>query len=130
MGLSGGGMLTFFHTALDERIKACVVSGYFSSFKDSILAMHHCTCNFVPGLLNIGEETDIVGLIMPRPMLVEAGTRDGIFPVEAVRKSVARARQICAILGGNPDKDVEFDEFEGRHRISGRRSYDFLWERV
>jgi hypothetical protein len=22
------------------------------------------------------------------------------------------------------------DEFEGRHQISGRRAYDFLWERL
>lgn len=130
MGISGGGMLTFFHTALDERIKACVVSGYFSSFKDSILAMNHCTCNFAPGLLNIGEMRDIVGLITPRPMLFEAGTRDPIFPIAVVRESVARAREICAIFGGDRDCDVEFDEFEGRHRISGRRSYDFLMERV
>lgn len=130
MGISGGGMLTFFHTALDERIKACVVSGYFSSFKDSILAMFHCPCNFVPGLLNIGEMKDIVGLIMPRPMLVEAGTKDTIFPIEAVRASVARTKEICAVLGGDPAKDMELDEFEGRHRISGRRAYDFLWERL
>ena len=130
MGLSGGGMLTFFHTALDERIKACVVSGYFSSFKDSILAMHHCTCNFVPGLLNIGEMVDLVGLILPRPMLVETATRDPIFPIATVRQSVERARQMCAILGGNPQTDVEMDEFEGRHSISGRRAYDFLWERL
>jgi dienelactone hydrolase len=130
MGISGGGMLTFFHTALDERIKACVVSGYFSSFKDSILAMHHCTCNFVPGLLNIGEMADLVGLILPRPMLVETGTRDPIFPIGTVRQSVERARQMCAILGGNPHADIELDEFEGRHSISGRRAYDFLWERL
>jgi dienelactone hydrolase len=130
MGLSGGGMLTFFHTALDERIKACVVSGYFSSFKDSILAMHHCTCNFVPGLLNIGEMVDLVGLILPRPMLVETATRDPLFPTATVRQSVERARQMCAILGGNPQMDVEIDEFEGRHSISGRRAYDFLWERL
>ncbi|GIV77547.1 MAG: hypothetical protein KatS3mg050_1941 [Litorilinea sp.] len=130
MGISGGGMATFFHTALDPRIQACVVSGYYSSFRESILAMHHCTCNFVPGLLNIGEMADIVGLILPRPMLVEAGTRDPIFPLAAVRRSVARAREICAILGGNPETDVVLDEFEGRHRISGRLAYDFLWERL
>jgi dienelactone hydrolase len=130
MGISGGGMLTFFHTALDPRVRACVVSGYYSSFRDSILAMHHCTCNFVPGLLQIGEMADIVGLILPRPMLVEAGTHDPIFPIATVRQSVARAREICAVLGGDPTTDVEFDEFEGRHMISGRRAYDFLWERV
>jgi dienelactone hydrolase len=130
MGISGGGMLTFFHTAMDERVTACVVSGYFSSFASSILAMNHCSCNFVPNLLRIGEMEDIVGLIMPRPMLVEAGTRDSIFPIDAVRKSVSRTREICAILGGDPSVNVELDEFEGRHRISGRRAYDFLRERV
>jgi dienelactone hydrolase len=128
MGISGGGMLTFFHTMLDTRIRACVVSGYYSSFRDSILAMDHCTCNFVPGLLNLGEMADLVGLILPRPMLVEAGTRDPIFPIATVHASVARAREVCEVLGGSGQQDVELDEFEGRHQISGRRAYDFLWQ--
>ncbi len=130
MGISGGGMATFFHAALDSRIKASVISGYFSSFRDSILAMNHCTCNFVPGLLTIGEMVDLVGLLMPRPMLVEAGTHDPIFPIATVRASIERTRAVCAILGGNADELVELDEFEGRHRISGRRAYDFLWEKL
>lgn len=130
MGISGGGMLTFFHAAIDERIKATVISGYYSSFRDSILAMNHCTCNFVPGLLTIGEMTDLVGLLLPRPMLVETGIYDPIFPVATVRQSVARARAICAILGGDPARTIEVDEFAGRHRISGTRAYDFLWEQV
>jgi dienelactone hydrolase len=130
MGISGGGMATFFHVALDTRIRACVISGYFTNWHDSILAMDHCTCNFVPGLLTIGELTDVVGLITPRPLLVEAGTRDPIFPIGAVQQAVARTRKVCAVLGGDPEKDVELDEFEGRHSISGRRAYDFLWERL
>jgi hypothetical protein len=101
-----------------------------SSFRDSILAMDHCTCNFVPGLLNIGEMVDLVGLILPRPMLVEAGTRDPIFPIETVRASVERARQVCMVWGGDPQRDVELDAFEGRHSISGRRAYDYLWEKL
>lgn len=130
MGISGGGMLTFFHAAVDTRIKATVISGYYSSFRDSILAMNHCTCNFVPGLLNIGEMTDLVGLLLPRPMLIETGTHDPIFPVETVRESVQRAREICAILGGDPAHAIEVDEFAGRHRINGARAYDFLWEQI
>ncbi len=130
MGISGGGMMTFFHAALDERVRAAVVSGYYSSFKDSILAMNHCTCNFVPGLLGIGEMQDLVGLILPRPIFIEAATRDPIFPIKVVRSSVARAREICRILGGKPAKDVMLDEFEGRHQISGAKSYDWLKQRV
>jgi dienelactone hydrolase len=130
MGISGGGMLTFFHSCLDERIRACVISGYYTNWRDSILAMDHCTCNFVPGLLEIGELADVAGLLLPRPLLVEAGTRDGIFPVGAVREAVARTREMCAIFGGDPERDIVLDEFEGRHNISGRLAYDFLWDRL
>jgi dienelactone hydrolase len=129
MGISGGGMHTLFSTALDERIRACVISGYFSTFKDSILAMHHCACNFVPGLAQFGEMYDIVGLVAPRPMLVEAGTYDPIFPLDAVQRSVAIARSKVYALW-NAAEQVETDIFEGRHQISGHRAYDFLWEKL
>jgi len=128
MGISGGGMHTFFSTCLDTRIKTCVISGYYSTFKDSILGMHHCACNFVPGLHRFGEMYDLVGLIAPRPMLVEAGNRDPIFPIKAVRSSVIRARKIYGLFGA--ESSVETDYFEGRHQISGRRAYDFLWNHL
>ncbi len=128
MGISGGGLHTFFSTCLDPRIEACVISGYYSTFQDSILAMSHCACNLVPGLGHFGEMYDLVGLIAPRPLLVEAGTRDPIFPIEAVKRSVARAREVYGVFGAADE--VETDYFEGRHQISGRRAYDFLWEKV
>jgi dienelactone hydrolase len=128
MGISGGGMHTFFSTCVDERIRACVVSGYYSTFRDSILAMSHCTCNFVPGLHRFGEMYDLIGLIAPRPMLVEAASRDPIFPIEAVKRSVSRARDVYRVFGC--EGSLETDYFEGRHQISGQRAYDFLWEKL
>ena len=129
MGISGGGMHTFFSTCLDERIRACVISGYYSSFKASILGMHHCTCNYIPGLWRFGEEHDLIGLIAPRPVLVEAGTYDPLFPVEAVREGVKIAREKVYAVFGASDQ-VETDIFEGRHRINGQRAYDFLWKKL
>jgi dienelactone hydrolase len=123
MGISGGGMHTFFSTCLDERIRACVVSGYFSTFRDSILAMAHCACNFVPGLGQFGEMYDLAGLIAPRPMLVESGSYDNIFPRKAVEQSVARATEIYGVFNAQAP---ETDYFEGRHQISGRQAYPFL----
>lgn len=128
MGISGGGMLTFFTTALDERVKACVVSGYFCSFRDSVLAMGHCQCNYVPGLAQFGEMSDIVGLIAPRPILFEAGSLDPIFPIEAVKASVRRAKQVYKVF--DAQTRVETDYFDGKHQISGKRAYDFLMERL
>jgi len=127
MGISGGGMHTLFSTAIDTRIKAAVISGYYSTFQHSILAMSHCACNFVPGLSRFGEMYDLVGLLAPRPLLVEAGTHDPIFPIDAVQRSVARAQEVYGVYGAGP---VETDYFEGRHRINGLRAYDFLAEKL
>jgi dienelactone hydrolase len=124
MGISGGGMHTFFSTCLDERIRACVVSGYFCTFRDSILAMSHCACNFVPGLGQFGEMYDLAGLIAPRPMLVESGNYDNIFPQKAVKASVSRADAVYEVFGDG--LRIETDYFEGRHQISGKKAYGFL----
>lgn len=129
MGISGGGMHTFFSTCLDERIRACVISGYYSTFKDSILAMFHCPCNFVPGLYRFGEMYDLIGLIAPRPVLIESGSYDSIFPQDVVKRSVQIAREnVYSVF--NAQAQFETDYFEGRHSISGARAYNFLWEKL
>jgi dienelactone hydrolase len=125
MGISGGGMHAFFSAAMDARIRAAVISGYFCDWRHSILALFHCTCNFVPGLLNLGELSDLAALIAPRPLLVEHGTKDDIFPVEHVRAAVDKARRAWEILGAG-NGDFATDYFEGRHRINGPAAYAFL----
>jgi len=124
MGISGGGMHAFFSAALDTRIKASVISGYFCDWRHSILSIYHCTCNFVPGLLNLGELSDLAGLIAPRPCLVEHGIRDDIFPIEHVRRTVEKARRAWEVFGAS--ENFATDYFEGRHRINGPVAFDFL----
>lgn len=124
MGISGGGMHTLFSSCIDTRIRASVISGYFSTFRDSILAMHHCPCNFVNGLAAFGEMADLAGLIAPRPLFVEAGDHDPIFPLEAVRRGLADARRVYRVFGA--EERVREAVFEGRHRIDGEAAYAFL----
>ena len=124
MGISGGGMHAFFSTCLDTRIRAVVVSGYFCPFRNSIHAMFHCACNFVPGLHQFGEIYDLVGLIAPRPLLVESGSHDKIFPRAAVEDAVERTEKIYR-MWDKPEL-LQTDYFEGRHQISGKLAYDFL----
>jgi len=128
MGISGGGMVTFFTTALDKRVKACVISGYFCTFRDSVLAMSHCQCNYIPGLGQFGEMSDIVGLIAPRPLLIEAGSLDPIFPIKSVKKSVLRTKKVYKVF--RAESQVQTDYFEGKHQISGKQAYDFLMQKL
>lgn len=125
MGISGGGTVTLFTAALDERLRAAVISGYLCTFKESILAIDHCLCNYVPGLLADAEMYDIAALLAPRPLLIEAGTRDDIFPITAVQQAYARVKEAYAALGAADH--IEQDVFEGEHQISGAKAYDFLW---
>lgn len=127
VGFSGGGTLAFFHSCVDERLKAVVVSGYFCGFEKNILPIGHCICNHIPNLLTLGDHQDLVGLIIPRPLFIEAGSDDNIFLIEFVKDSVAKAREISSIFGCAPDESVEFDEIENAgHEFSGRRSFTFL----
>ena len=103
MGISGGGATSFFTAALDHRMKAAVVSGYFCTFRDSIFSIQHCIDNYIPGILRYAEMYDVAGLIAPRSLFVETGTDDRIFPVEATRYAVGKdARDVPRHGRGGP----------------------------
>jgi dienelactone hydrolase len=124
VGLSGGGMVALFSAALDERITCAVVSGYFNTFRDSIMAIDHCLCNYVPSILQYAEMADIAGLVAPRPLLIESGERDPIFPAAATRRALGELSRIYAAFDAPERLDADF--FEGEHRWSGAKAYDWL----
>lgn len=125
MGGSSGGAVTLFAAALEAELRAAVISSYFCTFRDSILAVRHCHCNYVPGLLRDGEMYDIAALIAPRPLLIASGSEDPIFPLPGVLEAYERLHSAYAALGvvDHIDKDV----FAGGHQIGGTKAYDFLW---
>lgn len=124
VGLSGGGTIALFTSALDERIGCTVVSGYVNTFRDSIMSIEHCVCNYIPGIVQYAEMADIAGLIAPRALLVESGAQDPIFPIAGTRKAVDELRLIYRRFGADDRLDADF--FEGAHEWSGRKAYDWL----
>ncbi|MBN1557037.1 MAG: acetylxylan esterase [Lentisphaerae bacterium] len=99
MGHSGGGTASVFGAAILPRIAFAMPSGYFCTFRDSILSMHHCMCNYIPGMLQVAEMADIMGLFAPRPLVIVAGAEDPIFPVRATKRAFRRLKQIYAAAG-------------------------------
>lgn len=124
MGISGGGTITVFATALDPRIRVALVSGYLNTFRDSIGSLAHCIDNYVPGILNWAEMHDVAGLMAPRPLFVESGEKDRIFPIAASIESVAEVRKIYGVFGV-PDR-VEHEVFPDEHLFWGKRGIPFL----
>lgn len=128
IGISGGGMAALFAAALEPRIKAALVSGYLNTFRDSVVSLSHCMDNYVPGLLQWAEMSDLAGLIAPRALWAESGEKDNIFPVEASRRAFAEVKAIYEVFGA-ADK-CGHEVFPENHRFSGVRGWPFIRDQV
>jgi len=124
MGISGGGTVTTFASALEPRIKAAMISGYLNTFRDSVMSVSHCIDNYIPGILNWAEMYDVAGLIAPRPLFVESGERDTIFPIAASRASFARVKKVYEVFEAGTLTEQE--TFDGPHSFWGKRGLPFL----
>ena len=109
MGNSGGGTATFYAAAMEERIKMAMPSCAVCTYKDSIAAMNHCSCNFVPNIALYFDMGDISGIIAPRPFIIVNGKEDPIFPEKGVIETyeitkklyeAAGAKDNCALVTG------------------------------
>lgn len=124
MGISGGGLVAAFTAALDERIQATVISGYANTFQESILTRAHCLDNYIPGIGLEMDMPDIIGLIAPRPLLIEAGDKDEVFPLEGAKQALKQLELIYSSAGARDHLAVDF--FDGGHEISGLIAYEWL----
>lgn len=124
MGISGGGLVAAFTSALDDRIKATVVSGYTSTFKGSIMDRRHCLDNYIPGILEYAEMPELIGLIAPRPLFIEAGKDDHLFPVRDVLYAIDKLKHIYSHF--EAEELVHSHIFAGGHEINGEESFDWL----
>lgn len=88
MGNSGGGTTTFYAACYDSRIYMAIPSCAVCTYDDSIGAMFHCSCNYVPNIRTYFNMGDLGCLIAPRPIFVVSGERDPIFPLEGAKASV------------------------------------------
>ena len=98
-GNSGGGTVTLFAAACDTRFTLAMPGSYFCTFAGSIGSIHHCDCNYVPGILRLGEMYDVAGLIAPRPFCAINGVEDSIFPIAETRRAYDRLLQVYEVAG-------------------------------
>ena len=123
-GNSGGGTVSLFAAACDERITVAAPSSYFCTFSESIGTIAHCDCNYIPGILELAEMGDVAGLIAPRPLCVINGVKDEIFPIEATRRAFSHLRMIYEAAGA--PLQAELYEGAGGHQYYGDGSWPFI----
>jgi dienelactone hydrolase len=92
MGNSGGGVVTVFATACDERITIAVPSCSFAPTVSESGFIFHCDCNMVPGLLELGGLPGVAGLVAPRHLLAVNGRKDALFSVAGIEQTATTVR--------------------------------------
>jgi hypothetical protein len=121
-GHSGGATTAVFLAALDKRIHKAVISGYFCAFKQSILAMQHCECNYLPNLLTLSEIGEIAALIAPRRLGIVHGREDPIFPIAGLAEPYAILQKAYALA--NRPNALSLHIHEAGHRYDYAASRD------
>ena len=121
-GNSGGGTTTYYLACLDERVKIAAPSCAGCNYEDSIAAMPHCMCNYVPGIRKYFEMGDLAGMIAPRRLIVAAGLHDRIFPIFGVKKAFEDIQRMYTAAGCKSNCSLVIGD-------SGHFYYaDLIWE--
>ena len=127
VGQSVGGLRSSYLAALDDRIKAAVVSSWMCSFPNQ-LAAHIRGIGFtkiIPGMYHHMDHPDIASLAMPKPLMVINGSQDRLFElagVHAAHEKLAR----CYAKAGVPEHFKSIIE-DAPHQFNAERQAD-AWE--
>lgn len=125
MGLSFGGTMTTYISALDERIKAADIICYLTTTRHyAIETANFCGAQFVPHLYKYADVADIAGLIAPRPLLIESGVNDTCFKFESAREAHRQLRRIYK--AADAENKLGFDIFLGEHSFAGNKAFSFF----
>ncbi len=126
-GHSGGGTATLYAGAVDTRIALCLPSGSFSSYEESIGTQRHCECNYLPGIMNLGNMGDVAGLVAGRHLCIIQGKDDGIFPEHGVRSEFAKTEEIFKAAGKG---SCALAVCDGGHRYYKEPAWKFIHENL
>ncbi len=117
-GISGGGAITWYTAAIDERVAAA--APVCSTFTLGSQAMHwlargQCDCIYYCNTY-VWDFPVVAALIAPRPLLILSGQKDTVFPPDGYHEVFQRAKRIYDLYAGpdaNPDRIREVDDNVG-----------------
>ena len=117
IGHSMGGARATYLAALDKRIKAAVISGYITNYKEMIKRgqIDLPPSTWLPGILKYADCQDVLSLIAPRSLLVIHGKEDDVFPFEEASKVFTSVKRIYSLFKAEDNLKAVF--FDGSHDL-------------
>jgi hypothetical protein len=107
-GVSGGGVMTWYLAALDERVRAAAPSSSAYTVGSQArrrLVPFQCDCTFYLNVHRL-DFPEAGALIAPRPLLILGGRGDRIFPPEGYRAVHQSVGRIYALYGLDRPKET------------------------
>ena len=130
MGNSGGGTTTAYVAALEDRIALAMPSCAMCTYKDSIGAMFHCDCNYIPGIVEYFDMNDLIAMAYPKFFVQVNGKDDTIFPIGGAETVFEKGTVIyrqnglqhrCVLVKGNGGhRFFADDSWRVVHKLLGR----------
>lgn len=99
MGNSGGGTTTAYAAALENRLKLAMPSCAMCTYRDSIAAMRHCSCNYVPHIAEFFDMSDLMAMAYPKYYVQVNGTEDPIFPLSGAKEVFENGHRAYSAMG-------------------------------
>ena len=95
-GISGGGVMTQYLSAIDTRVKIAAASCSTYTIGHQVtnnLINGQCDCTYYHNIYQI-DFPEVLALIAPRPFLILGGKKDDIFPPEGFRAAYSKVQKI------------------------------------
>ncbi len=109
-GCSGGGTLTAYLAALDDRLQVAAPSCYITDWEDQLLGTgpQDAEQQFPDQLKEGLNHADLVEVFAPKPYLIASTTED-FFPIAGSRKAFAESHRIYSLLGAEDRITTSYD---------------------
>lgn len=132
VGFSMGAFRAWQLSALSDDVTAAVASCWMATMKglmapgnnqlrgQSAFAMLH------PGIARVLDYPDLAGLAAPKPLLIQAGEQDTLFPRQEVEKAFAQLKAIWAAHRAGESLDLRWWP-QGHHFDRARQDAAFDW---
>ncbi|HOK80945.1 MAG TPA: dienelactone hydrolase family protein [bacterium] len=127
MGISMGSTMSWWVSALDTRVKACVDICCLTDFEALIETGRlngHGIYYYVPSLLEYFDTSSINALIAPRPHLSLAGEYDLLTPAKGLDKIDRNLRKVYAQW--HADENWELKRYPVGHRLTAEMVFETL----
>ncbi len=127
-GLSGGGLRTVYLTGLDERIRCSCCVGMMTTWRDYLLnkSSTHTWMVYIPGLPSDLDYPEILGLNLPRPIMVLNNHEDQLFTVPEMERADRILQDVYGKAGVGDHYRAKF--YPGPHKFDREMQAEaFRW---